>query len=231
MDGPGRPVPAHPSPRWSAPRVRRSLSSSEHWSNARSLCGVTLFRLDEYNDAARVAIYEWIDRRVVEHAPSLRQFPRVTVEHVRTTRLTTAEGEVKRTPPRSRHDEGKMNIGEVVAGRFEQLRDTFDAAAIERAKALVAYWQEQVDRGLARGSISKATGPPSWEAMMDALEDLEFGFDEQGNPRFKAVAGTAAADLLDSLPPPTAEQKRRWDALMVRKKEAWLARQRHRRMA
>ncbi len=192
---------------------------------------MTLFRLDEYNDEARVAIYEWIDRRVVEHAPSLRQFPRATVEHVRTTRFTTAEGEVRRTPPRSRHDEGKMDIREVVAGRFEQLRDTFDAAAIERAKAMVAFWQEQVDRGVAQGSISKATGPPSWDALIDALENLEFGFDEEGNPKFKAVAGPAAADLLESLPPPTAEQKRRWDALMTQKKEVWLARQRRRRMA
>lgn len=192
---------------------------------------MTLFRLDEYNGPARVAIYEWIDRRMLEHAPSLRQFPRATVEHVRTTRFTTAEGEVRRIPPRSRHDEGKMNIREVVAGRFEQLRETFDTAAIERAKAMVAYWQEQVDRGLALGSISKAAGPPSWDAMMDALENLDFGFDEHGNPRFKAVAGTAAADLLDSLPAPTAEQTHRWDALMARKKEAWLARQRHRRMA
>jgi len=39
------------------------------------------------------------------------------------------------TPPRSRHDEGKMNISEVVAGRFEQMQSTFAAAAIERAEA------------------------------------------------------------------------------------------------
>lgn len=192
---------------------------------------MTLFRLDEYNEAARVAIYEWIDRRVLESAPSLRLFPRATVEHVRTTRFTTAEGEVIRSPPRSRHDEGKMDISEVVAGRFEQLQSTFDAAAIKRAKALVAHWQEQVDRGLAQGSISKASGPPSWDALMDALEDLEFGFDEAGNPRFKAVAGPAAADLLEALPAPTAEQQRRWEELMARKKEAWLARQRPRHMA
>jgi hypothetical protein len=192
---------------------------------------VTLFRLDDYNDAARVAVYKWIDRRVLEHAPSLQQFPRMTVEHVRPTRFTTTEGEVRRTPPRSRHDEGKMDIGEVVAGRFEQLQSTFDAAAINRAKAMVVYWQDQVDRGMAQGSISKATGPPSWEALMDALENLDFGFDEDGNPRFKAVAGTAAADLLEALPAPTVEQRQRWDALMARKKEAWLARQRHRRMA
>ncbi len=192
---------------------------------------MTLFRLDEYNDAARLAIYEWIESRTVTHAPSLKQFPRVTVEQVRTTRFTTAEGEVKRTPPRSRHDEGKMDIREVVAGRFEQLRETFDAAAIERAKVMVAFWQEQVDRGMGQGSISKGKGPPSWDAVMDALEDLEFGFDEEGNPRFKTVAGPAAADPLKALPARTPEQERRWDELMSRKKEAWLAGQRRRRMA
>jgi hypothetical protein len=118
-----------------------------------------------------------------------------------------------------------------VAGRFEQLESTFDAAAMRRAKAMVAYWQEQVDRGMAQGSIVKAAGPPSWDALMDALESLDFGFDEDGNPRFKPVAGTEAADPLKALPVPTAKQRERWDALMARKKEAWLARQRHRRMA
>lgn len=37
-----------------------------------SLCCVALFRLDEYNQAAREAIYQWIDQRTLEHAPSLQ---------------------------------------------------------------------------------------------------------------------------------------------------------------
>jgi hypothetical protein len=32
---------------------------------------VALFRLDEYNQAAREAVYIWIDHRTTEHAPSL----------------------------------------------------------------------------------------------------------------------------------------------------------------
>jgi hypothetical protein len=192
---------------------------------------MSLFRLEEYNRAAQRRIYEWINARTDHLAPSLRMFPTVEVEQVRPTRISTAEGEVHRIVPIERESEGKMNISAVVEGNFDQLRKTFDGAAQDRAKAMVAFWQKQADRGLLAGAVAKGKGPPSWGGIMDALEELEISFDDAGAPMFQAVGGPKAAAIFDSLPARTPAEEERWQALMARKQEEWRARKRNRRLA
>lgn len=188
-------------------------------------------RLDEYNAAAAKVAYGWIDRRTPELAPSLWMFPRAEVEHVRIARVTSASDEVERIEPVRRHDEGTFDISEVVAGRFGQLRESLDQVAADRARVMVGFWQEQVDRGMASGTIVKAQGPPSWDSVMDALDSLQFGFDEQGQPQVHTVEGPSAAPLLKALGPRDAAQERRWQELMTDKIGEWRTRQRDRRMA
>lgn len=190
-----------------------------------------LFRLEEYNRAAQRRVYEWIDARTDHHAPSLRLFPTIEVEQVRPTRISTAEGEIHRIVPIARESEGKMNISAVVEGNFDQLQETFDGAAQDRAKAMVAFWQEQADRGLLAGAVARGKGPPSWGGIMDALEELEISFDDSGEPQFQAVSAPGAAAIFNSLPARTPTEEERWQALMARKQEEWHARKRNRRLA
>jgi hypothetical protein len=190
-----------------------------------------LFRLDEYNDAARRQVYGWIQTRALELAPSLKLFPRIEVEHVRTSRVTLPDGRIERIEPVAREDSGQIDIREVVDGRFEQLRESFGAAASESARAQVAYWEGQVDRGLTPGTMVKVRRPVTWDSIMDALEGLAIGFDEAGEPTYGEILGQGAARTREGLPPRDAKQERRWQALMDRKRQEWRARQRNRRMA
>jgi hypothetical protein len=118
-----------------------------------------------------------------------------------------------------------------VAGRLGDLRANLEAVAKRRAELMVAYWQQWVEQGVTEGSITKASGAPTWDSMMDGLEKLALGFDEDGEPKFNVVGGTGAAPLLKALGPRDAAEEARWQELMTRKKEERRARERHRRMA
>lgn len=190
-----------------------------------------LFRLDEYNEAAGRVVYRWIDRRSDELAPSLREFPRLEVEHVRTSRMTLPDASVARIQPVRQEDGGQLNIREAVAGRLDDLRASLNGVADRRARRMVAFWEEQQARGLLAGAVAKGSGPPSWDSVMDGLEELALTFDEAGEPNIKIVAGSAAAPLLNKLGPRDAGQEQRWKELMMRKKEEARARERHRRLA
>jgi hypothetical protein len=192
---------------------------------------MNLFALDEYNAATRLVVHRWIEARTDDLAPSLRQFPRLEVEQVRTARVTMPDGAVERVAPIRNEDGGQFNIREVVAGRFDDLRANFESVAERRAKLMVSFWQQWVERGLTEGSVTKASGPPTWDSLMDGLEKLALDFDADGEPKFKIVAGTGAAPLLERLGPRDAAQEARWQSLMARKKEERRARERQRRMA
>lgn len=192
---------------------------------------MSLFALDEYNDAARRVACRWIDARTYELAPSLRLFPRYEVEHVRTARVAMVDGTVERVEPARNQDGGQLDIREAVAGRLGDLQANLEAVAERRASGLVAFWQQQVERGLAEGSIARASGPPTWDSVMDALQTLDLDFSDDGHPRFEVVAGEGSAQLLAALGPRDATQEVRWQQLMARKKEERRARERNRHMA
>jgi hypothetical protein len=190
-----------------------------------------LFRLDEYNDAVRRVAYRWIDARTTLLAPSLSLFPRQEVEYVRTSRSSMPDGSVQRVAPVHNQDGGRFDIRRAVEGDFEDLKANLEEVAQRRAKTMVAFWQELEARGLTAGSVVKAAKGPSWDTIMDGLEELALTFDDAGEPVFHIVAGTASGPLLQSLGARSAAEEQRWQELMARKGEEARARQRHRRMA
>ncbi len=188
-----------------------------------------LFRLPEYDIAAKVVAYTAIDELSMVHAPSLRLFPRRPVQHVPVARVNVDDQPPVGISPASHSDGGRFNIRAVVAGRFDDLVANFDTAAEHAAKAKVRYVQSALDQVTdATGNVVR--GGPSWETLMAMLENAPVGFDDDGNPTFEIIAGPAAAEKFH-LPEPTAEQRAAWDALMERKRDEFRARERHRRLS
>jgi hypothetical protein len=189
-----------------------------------------LFRLPEYDEAARVVAFTVIDELSSIHAPSLRLFPRRSVAHVPTTRVTVDDGETVRLPPTPFTDSGTLDIRDVVAGCFDKLGANLDATAQRRAKALVAVWENAADVVTdATGNVHR--GGISWESLMAMIDKAPIGFDEDGNPTLKIVAGTGAADAFAELPELTPDQRAAWDSLMERKRDEFAARECHRRLS
>lgn len=189
-----------------------------------------LFRLPEYDLAAKTVAYTAIDELTVTHAPSLRLFPRRPVPHVAVARINVGQGPVLRLPPTSHSDGGRFDIRAVVAGRFDDLAATLDQAAQRLAKARVQYMQRSLDQ-LTDATGNVVRGEPSWETLTAMLENAPVGFDDDGNPTFQIIAGPAAAAKFEDLPEPTAEQRAAWDVLMERKRNEFRARERRRRLS
>jgi len=189
-----------------------------------------LFRLPEHDIAAKTVAHPAIDELSLVHAPSLRLFLRRPVPHVPVARVNIDDQPPLRIAPVPRADGGRFDIRAVVVGRFDDLVANLGTAARNTAKTKVRYMQSVLDR------VTEATGQrrprrPSWETLMAMLENAPVGFDDDGNPTFKIIAGPAAADKFNNLPEQTAKQRAAWDALMERKRDEFRARERHRRLS
>jgi hypothetical protein len=84
----------------------------------------------------------------------------------------------------------------------------------------------------AAGNAISAEGRPlSYDLILDALEQVEIDFDEDGNPRMPSVMISPQALALLARIPSTDEQRRRYEEIMTRKKAAHDAQKRHRRLS
>ena len=82
----------------------------------------------------------------------------------------------------------------------------------------------------ATGNTIDAGGRPlSWDLILDAYEGTEIAFDDDGQPTTQLVMNPRTAMLLQAMEK-TPEQERRYQEIMQRKKDAWDAQQRPRRL-
>jgi hypothetical protein len=82
----------------------------------------------------------------------------------------------------------------------------------------------------ATGNAIDAGGRPlSWDLILDAYDGTEIAFDDDGQPTAELVMNPRTAMLLQTMEK-TPEQERRYQEIMQRKKEAWDAQQRPRRL-
>ncbi|MGH2844559.1 MAG: hypothetical protein ACRDL0_00785 [Thermoleophilaceae bacterium] len=192
---------------------------------------MVLFRLPDYDLAARRVAYGLIEVRLVAHAPDLAAFPTMPVPQIRPERVGYQPGSHITVEPVQHHGAGRFDIRAVVAGDFTQLGEELDTAARSRARALLAFATSTLnDVTDATGNVVHGTGEPSWEALMTMIEKAPIGFDADGRPTF-AIWPARAAERFASLPPKTPEQQERGDALMALKRREFDARQRDRRLA
>ena len=82
------------------------------------------------------------------------------------------------------------------------------------------------------GNVTSGKGRPGFDAMMDALEKIEIDFDG-GGPNLTMLVGADLHEQLSKAIPEwekDPEKSRRLNALMARKRKAYLARERSRKL-
>lgn len=117
--------------------------------------------------------------------------------------------------------------------RIPELIQALVQAGKEMASQQVRMLLDLVTRITAQtGNIVSGAGRPAFEALMDALEKVEVDF-ESGrmrqtllmNPEMKEQFEKAMSEWMED-----PEKRRRWDALMKRKRRAYVARERSRKL-
>jgi len=87
-----------------------------------------------------------------------------------------------------------------------------------RAQQLVAFWQANAGRAPGAGGIHPGIQPLTWDRLMDVMEDASIGFDDEGKPTMRLVAGSAVSALGE----PTRAQAQRFNALLDCKREEYV---------
>jgi hypothetical protein len=123
---------------------------------------------------------------------------------------------------------GEVDASAVVAWDLASIKRSLNRVAEQHASALVANWQAAVNAGVMGNSVVRGPKPLTWDAFMDAIEQLPIGFDDDGQPTFKVALGSEALRRLNQTPISPA-QIARWNSLLERKREEFRARQRDRR--
>jgi hypothetical protein len=121
-----------------------------------------------------------------------------------------------------------FTLGDVVNGNLDSLLSAIYVMAVEmEAQISSAIIDHISDVSHRAGNV--VAGELSHDKVIDIIEQLEFSFDEDGNPNLHIVVNSAEArEKLLALGEPTTEQKARFDEVISRKKDEWNARRRSR---
>lgn len=189
-----------------------------------------LFRLGEYDEAARTAFGEALQRHILAIAPALDLFETVPTETVPTARIPIHAERVLEVAPNRLTQRIVIDPGRAVAGDVGAVLEALDAAAAKAAKSRLEFMSATLEAMTdATGRVARVGPQMNWDDMMDVLEQVDVGFGEHGEPRF-ALWPPSAQAAFDALPPRTAAQEVRWRELMEHKQEEERARRRDRRL-
>jgi hypothetical protein len=116
-----------------------------------------------------------------------------------------------------------INRDDVINEDIDSVLNAMYGMAIEMAgqitRAILTHISEICDH---TGNI--VSGKLSYDTIADAIEQMEFSFDEDGNHNISVVVSPDGAERLRALGDPTVEQRARLDGIFSRRKDEWDAR-------
>lgn len=194
---------------------------------------MALFDLPEYDRAFGEFFFEAINELMRQKSPLLNKIPSHKVDRLPISRNSFEDGKVLDSPP---FEIGASLIAmrtDCIANNVSVVAELVDDAAEQAVKIVVPQILETVGRlSQAAGTAVDAKGQKlSHDLMTESLDAVEIDFDDGGNPIFPTlVASPILLNALAKLPPRTPEELARYNAMIERKREAFNARRRYRKL-
>ena len=192
-----------------------------------------LFELPEYDQAFTDFFREAADAVARALDPLLSQIRVQEVEHVGTSRVSGEERTVE-LPPVEAKLELSFEAEDLIEGRVSGILAVIHDAADQHVRQVMPHIFESIGRITdATGNKIDAGGRPfSPELLLEALEKIEWSFDEDGEPIMPTlVMSPDMAEKVSQLPPLTPEQEQAFADLKERKRAEYRARRRHRKLS
>ena len=215
--------------------------ASEDLPNSSHSIVAPLFDLAEYDRAFARFVGKAIDELTTRKSPVLSRIKTVPASSISTTRNTTPSGEVVENSPVMIESHFRVDFGDAVAGRLATITVSIDIAAEERLEAIAPQFFDYFTRLCqAAGTASDAKGAPlSHELITKSLENVEFDFDEDGEPDLEPLIHPSSdlrkaislLDVIKGLPPRTEEETQAWNAMIDRKRKKFNDRRRRRQLS
>ena len=146
---------------------------------------------------------------------------------------TMPSGDVVRLEPVSMESPVVFSFVQIREFDVDHVAVLMNEIAAKHVEIMMKHmFQQMADLCSATGNSIDAGGAPvSHDLILDMLETVEISFNEAGEPKMPTmVVSPEMAETLRALPLPTAEQMRRREEILERKRNEFDARKRHRKL-
>jgi hypothetical protein len=193
-----------------------------------------LFVLGEYDRAFQEFFRDAVSAVGRSQDPILAQMRVERHEQVPTSRIPITAEEAVEIPPMEVQLEISFPATVLIEGDVEGLLAVIADVADQHVRSFMPQLFEAIDRITdATGNKIVAAGRPfSPELLLEALETIEWSFDDDGEPVMPTlVMSPEMAESVSRLPPLTVEQEQAFADLKERKRAEYLASRRHRKLS
>ena len=126
--------------------------------------------------------------------------------------------------------EDAISKDEITSGDFEGIVAIISKIAIEFERQISSAMMVHISES-AKHAGNVVSGELSFDTINDMVENTHFSFDENGNPNISFVTSPDMVDKIKALGSPTAEQQRRFDEIIAKRRDEWNARRHNRRLS
>lgn len=185
--------------------------------------------LDEYDRATREFYSEAVDAIARASNPILGQIQRERVEVIPTSLSTVGPNAIVRREPLLASALVTLSGPDAVRGDFsDALAAIADTAEQFVASIMPSIYGHISDICDATGNVVSGKGRPIWDSILDTLETVSISFDEDGNPTLPSIV--MHPDTAAKLGKPPEGYESRYNEIIVRRRNEWLAGRRTRRL-
>jgi len=151
-------------------------------------------------------------------------------EYIAVSQNTLDDGEIVEMEPILTSSVMTFTVSDGIAGDFDEVHvaiaETAAAFSEQLTKRILQNISELCD---GTGNVVNAKGRSIWEAQLEALETIQITFDEDGNPSLPSIV--MHPDTADNMGDPPEDFRPRYDSIVERRRDEWLARRRTRRLS
>ena len=186
----------------------------------------------EYEAATVQWIYATVDTLMRARDPLYARIGREQVESVPRSRLELPDGGQMAVEPYRIEATGTVQVLPAIEGSFEDLHSVLSDLADQRLRqTMQALFTNMILTSEQVGTSVDAHGDPA-EGLLTLLERMDIAFDDDGRPDLTLMVAPADAERVRAqLDAFTPEQQQRMRAILERKKEAFRAARRRRRLS
>lgn len=122
-----------------------------------------------------------------------------------------------------------MTISEGVAGNFDEIHAAVAQLALEHEQQVVPHMIAHLSAVCeGTGNVVDGAGLSVWEGQLKMLETIEIMFDPDGTPSLPQLL--MHPDTTANIGEPPADFTQRFEAIIERRRDEWMARRRTRRL-
>jgi hypothetical protein len=215
----------------SVPRIGEPVNRGSPNPSTGGFGSVVAARPSEYEDATMRWMYQTVDTLMRARDPVYARIGCERVESLPDMSIELPDGQDMLIEPFRVSATGTIEIEPAIAGDFDDLHTVVSSIADQRLEQTMrALFAQIIDITQRTGNTINASGDAA-EGLLALMEKMDMQFDEHGKPALQMIVSPADEHRVRAqLAALTPDQQRRLAEIINRKREAYRASRRRRRL-